>query len=304
MSDRDQYGFKTAATPVRPTGTPVTPGNILTRPTTRRTLDQAQSTSEHRARVPQSDKRPLSFSKRPAQPVRPQAPAQRVEQPKPKKTRTFHPAAWILGSLEFTLKHFKKIALITAAVVSTLGVHSCNDKNEDQRARLNNEPLSSLTPPTEKEAAIQYAMNMVPSPSKQMKNGRNTAFDQEKMKNGAISAVTDGLIIDPLAPKGDGSKDASFHTSGIYAGTTGANLGNTLIVNEGGHISKGIPVDKPHEDQARVSYTISLDDPDPFLNQPEPKRSPTQARRAAPKNQRAVHKSVTPARIMKDPRDK
>lgn len=267
----------------------------------------------------QSPKRPVSFSRHPIgqsmprSTPQPQPKSQPVKQQKPKKPLNLR---WLGAPFRFIARHYKGLGITALWGATAMYWIAADDKNDDKRARLDNEPLKTLVAnptqtttgqtsnigpaPSREQAAIEAARNLVPSPSKQMVNGRNTAFDSPHWEKGAIAVVTGDSNNDPLAPDA-GRINRSYLTEGTYSATTGANLGGTLIPNEGGDLWKGTPAEKPkNEDQARLLYNVDNYNDGVNLGQEVPS-SQTPARLAPSKYKEKNVKSVTPARKAVDP---
>ena len=314
MSQSNQFGYRRTAAPRQ--AAVITPDNILKRPaahkplppsTLQETLMNAQSAAAS-AQVSErgESKRPISFSRRPANRIE-RADAQlsadklrsasvvknASKNDKPKKPSTIQPRKWIGGFFDFIAKHYKGIAIILGGAVVMAAGHEVQTQNNDKRARLNNEPLATLTPVSEHEAAVEAVRNMVPSPSKQMKNGMNTAFNNWK---GSISEITGDADIDPWSTKDGSRPDKSFHVTGQFAGTTGPNIDNTLI-HGGGNLEKKTYHDKTinTEDQARILEVVNLNERVSDLPKAAYQKSPTEARLDTSKRDKAAREAARKA---------
>lgn len=279
MSDRNQFGIR--RTSARQAAV-ITPGNILKRPEAQKTaasatlhdtLAHAQDTQAP-VSVRGESKRPVSFSHHSTvQNNKPQAttkstsffagqpsasvsakPSVKVKKP---KNRNGLLKRIGFGFFNFIDKHIRGILIALGGLAIFGYFHEVGAQNDEKRARLDNEPLATLTPTSEYEAAVQAARNLVPSPSKQMKNGFNTAFKNWK---GSISEITGGADIDTLSTKDGTRPDKSYIVSGAMAGKTRAYLGDTLVKG-GGNLYKGTYHEKPaNPDQARVLEVVDLNE--------------------------------------------
>lgn len=278
MSDRNQFGIGRTSAPRQ--AAVITPDNIFKRPATQKTaasatlhdtLAHAQDTQAFASAHGES-KRPVSFSRRPtAQWAKPrvaeQASSSFAAQPsasvsakpsvkaKKPKNRNGLLKRIGFGFFNFIDKHIRGILIALGGLAIFGYFHEVSAQNDEKRARLDNEPLATLTPLTEHEAAVQAARNLVKSP--RMENGMNTAFKNWK---GSISEITGGADIDTLSTKDGTRPDKSYIVSGAMAGKTRAYLGDTLIKG-GGNLYKGTYHEKPaNPDQARVLEVVDLNE--------------------------------------------
>lgn len=318
MSDRNQFGVRRTSAPRQ--AAIVTPDNILKRSAAQKTsasatlhdtLAHAQDTQTPVSARGES-KRPVSFSRRPTNRIERADPALSAAKLRgasvakndtmargSEKTRKSHPLKRIArGIFNFIDRHYKGIGLALGSLAVFGYFHEIGAQNDDKRARLDNEPLATLTPATEHEAAVQAARNLVPSPSKQMKNGWNTAFDRGNMKHGAVSAITGGADIDTLSTKDGTRPDKSYIVSGAMAGKTRAYLGDTLV-HGGGNLYKGTYHEKPaNPDQARVLEVVDLNELTKRVSDlPEAayQTSPTEARLDTGKQDKAAREAARKA---------
>lgn len=299
MSERDQYGFKQTGVPKMASAnaaSAVTPRNMMKRPpsnTLHETLNKAgQAIGESRT----SSARPVSFSRRPAQAAGPAVAAvpprdssfkpQPAKAAKPQKQRSGGSSQWMGKVFDFIDRYYKAIGAVIVSVASVFALHSCNESNADKRARMNNEPVATLTPQSDYEAAVEAARNLVPSPDKQMKNGINTTLKNWK---GSISEITGGDDIDTWPTKDGSRPDKSYHVTGQFAGTTGPGLGNTLA-HGADNLEKRTYHDKTinREDQARLLEVVNLNERISDLPQAAYQKSPTEARLDTSKRDRAA----------------
>ena len=299
MNERDRKGIKSAGIPKMASAnaaSAVTPRNMMKRPpsnTLHETLNKAgQATGESRT----SSARPVSFSRRPAQTARPAAAAvppkessfksQPAKAAKPQKQHIGGSSQWMGKVFDFIDRYYKAIGAVIVSVASVFALHSCNESNADKRARMNNEPVATLTPQSDYEAAVEAARNLVPSPDKQMKNGLNTTLKNWK---GSISEITGGANIDTWSTKDGRRPDKSYIVTGKFAGTTGPGLGNTLVHGRG-NLEKKTYHDKTinTEDQARLLEVVNLNERVSDLPKAAYQKSPTEARLDTSKRDKAA----------------
>lgn len=296
MNERDQYGFKSAGIPKMASAnaaSAVTPRNMMKRPpsnTLHETLNKAgQASGTSRT----SSARPVSFSRRPSQAARPAAAtvppkdASFKPQPaKPQKQRSGGSSQWTGKVFDFIDRYYKAIGAVIVSVASVFALHSYNESNADKRARMNNEPVATLTPQSDYEAAVEVARNLVPSPDKQMKNGLNTTLKNWK---GSISEITGGADINTYTTKDGRRPDKSYIVTGKFAGTTGPSLGNTLVHGRG-NLEKKTYHDKTinTEDQARLLEVVNLNERISDLPPAAYQKSPTEARLDTSKRDKAA----------------
>lgn len=296
MSERDQYGFKQTGVPKMASAnaaSAVTPRNIMKRPPSNTLHETLSNAGQASGTSRTSSARPVSFSRRPAQAARPAAAAVpprdssfKPQPAKPQKQRSGGSSQWMGKVFDFIDRYYKAIGAVIVSIASVFALHSISTSNADKRARMNNEPVATLTPQSDYDAAVEAARNMVPSPDKQMKNGLNTTLKNWK---GSISEITGGANIDTWSTKDGSRPDKSYHVTGQFAGTTGPGLGNTLV-RGGDNLEKRTYHDKTinREDQARLLEVVNLNERVSDLPRAAYQKSPTEARLDTSKRDRAA----------------